>query len=92
MLDILIARARDNGQIGGLVPHLVDGGLSILQYADDTVFFTENNFAKVVNMKFILTFSSNYVLSKLTFIRARYFSLVRLTRLRMITETSLDVT
>ena len=27
----------------GLVPHLVEGGLSILQYADDTILFMEND-------------------------------------------------
>ena len=36
MLAILIGRAKEAGQVGGLVPHLVDGGVSILQYADDT--------------------------------------------------------
>ena len=30
MLPVLICRAKENGQIGGLVPHLVDGGVSIL--------------------------------------------------------------
>ena len=35
-LTILIGRAKDAGQVGGLVPHLVDGGISILQYTDDT--------------------------------------------------------
>jgi hypothetical protein len=39
MLAILIARAREDGQIGSLVPHLVDGEISILQYADDTIVF-----------------------------------------------------
>ena len=34
MLTILIGRAKDNVQVGGLVQHLVDGGVSILQYAD----------------------------------------------------------
>uniref|UniRef100_A0A0A8Z7K9 Reverse transcriptase domain-containing protein n=1 Tax=Arundo donax TaxID=35708 RepID=A0A0A8Z7K9_ARUDO len=37
MLAILIQRAKDDGQFSGVVPHLVDDGLSILQYADDTV-------------------------------------------------------
>ena len=37
MLAILIERAKQDGQITGVVPHLVDGGLSILQYADDTI-------------------------------------------------------
>jgi hypothetical protein len=31
MLAILIARAKEGGQVGGLVPHLVEGGVSILQ-------------------------------------------------------------
>jgi hypothetical protein len=39
MLAILIARAKEDGQVGGLIPHLVDGGVSILQYADDTILF-----------------------------------------------------
>jgi hypothetical protein len=30
MLAILISRAKADGQITGLVPHLVDGGLYIL--------------------------------------------------------------
>ena len=36
MLITLIKRAKEDGQISGVVPHLVDGGLSILQYVDDT--------------------------------------------------------
>jgi hypothetical protein len=39
MLSTLISRAKDDGQVRGLVPHLVDGGISILQYADDTILF-----------------------------------------------------
>ena len=44
MLAILIERAKQDGQISGLIPHLVDGGISILQYADDTIIFMEHNF------------------------------------------------
>ena len=39
MLAVLIKRAKDDGQINGVIPHLVDDGLSILQYADDTIIF-----------------------------------------------------
>jgi hypothetical protein len=39
MLATLINRAKEADQIKGLVPHLADGGLSILQYADDTILF-----------------------------------------------------
>jgi hypothetical protein len=54
MLAILIARAKEDGQVGGLVPHLVDGGVSILQYADDTILFMEHDLEKAVNIKLIL--------------------------------------
>jgi hypothetical protein len=37
-----------------LIPHLVEGGVSILQYAGDTILFMEHNLVKTVNMKFIL--------------------------------------
>ncbi len=43
MLSILIQRAKEHGQVGGVVPHLIDGGLSILQYTDDTILFMEND-------------------------------------------------
>jgi retron-type reverse transcriptase len=39
VLAILIARAKDNNMFRGLVTNLVDDGLSILQYADDTILF-----------------------------------------------------
>jgi hypothetical protein len=39
MLAIIIARAKDDGKVSGLIPHLVDGWLSILPYADDTIPF-----------------------------------------------------
>ena len=54
MLAILIGRAKEAGQVGGLVPHLVDGGVSILQYADDTIIFMEHDLAKARNMKLVL--------------------------------------
>ncbi|WVZ85042.1 hypothetical protein U9M48_032004 [Paspalum notatum var. saurae] len=54
MLAIFITRAKENGQVQGLVPRLVDGGLSILQYADDTILFMEHNLEQAKNMKIIL--------------------------------------
>jgi len=55
MLAILIARAKEAGQIEGVIPHLVQDGLSILQYADDTVIFMSHDVEKAVNMKLILS-------------------------------------
>ena len=53
MLAILIGRAKEAGQVGGLVPHLVDGGVSILQYADDTIIFNPVNCSNKHNTSFI---------------------------------------
>jgi hypothetical protein len=47
MFAILTKRAKVDGQIEGVIPHLVDGGLSILQYADDTILFMEHDLAKL---------------------------------------------
>jgi len=54
MLSIFINRAKVDNQLRGVVPHLVEGGLSILQYADDTVLFMEHDLEQAQNMKLIL--------------------------------------
>jgi hypothetical protein len=54
MLAILINRAKREGHFEGVVPHLVEDGLSILQYADDTILFMEHDIEKARNMKLIL--------------------------------------
>lgn len=46
MLAIIIKRAKEEEQIAGVIPHLVDDGLSILQYADDTILFVEHGIDK----------------------------------------------
>jgi hypothetical protein len=55
MLAISIERAKNNVDLVGLVPHLVDGGLSILQYADDTILFMEHDLDKAKNLKLVLS-------------------------------------
>jgi hypothetical protein len=54
MLAILIKRAKEEGQISGIVPHLVDDEISILQYADDTIIFMDHDLHKAQNMKLLL--------------------------------------
>lgn len=49
MLATLIARAKENGQFRGIIPHLVGGGLSILQYVDDIILFLERDLNEAVN-------------------------------------------
>ena len=55
MLAIIIECAKLEGQIEGVIPHLVDGGLSILQYADDTILFMDHDMEKARNLKLILS-------------------------------------
>ena len=55
MLAVMIERAKADGQIDGVVNHLVDGGLSILQYADDTIIFMDHDLEKARNLKLILS-------------------------------------
>jgi len=50
MLALLIKRAKADDQIRGVIPHLVDNGLSILQYADDTIIFLDHDLKKAKNM------------------------------------------
>ena len=54
MLVTLINRAKREGHIEGVIPHLLDGGLSILQYADDTILFMDHDLDKARNLKLIL--------------------------------------
>ena len=55
MLAVMIERAKLDGQFLGVIPHLVDGGLSILQYANDTILFMDHDLEKARNMKLILS-------------------------------------
>jgi hypothetical protein len=54
MLAVLIKRAKTKGQIEGVIPHLDDDGLSILQCTNDTILFMEHDLEKERNMKLLL--------------------------------------
>jgi hypothetical protein len=73
MLAIMIARAKEDGQVDGLIPYLVDGGVSILQYADDTIIFMENNLEKALNMKLILCIFEELSGLKINFHKSEIF-------------------
>jgi hypothetical protein len=55
MLAIIINRAKSEGQIKGVIPNLIDDGLFILQYADDTILFIEHNLDQARNIKLLLS-------------------------------------
>jgi hypothetical protein len=54
MLAIFISQAKEIEQIEGVVPHLVDDELLILQYTDDTIIFMDNDLEKAKNIKLLL--------------------------------------
>jgi hypothetical protein len=43
-------------QISRVIPHILDDGLSILQYTDDTILFMKHNFDQIRNMKLLTAF------------------------------------
>jgi hypothetical protein len=54
MLVVLVERSKSQNLFDGLVPQLVDGGLSILQYADDTILFLDDDLDQAKNLKLVL--------------------------------------
>jgi hypothetical protein len=55
--DALVAildRAKVASHIQGVVPHLISGGVSHLQYADDTMILIQNTQEGLINLKFLL--------------------------------------
>jgi hypothetical protein len=51
----MVTEGASRGMITGLCPHLVPGGVIILQYANDTLLFLENNERNAINLKWTLT-------------------------------------
>ena len=54
VLALLIKRAKADGQIRGVIPLLIDDGLSILQYTDDTIIFINHDLEQAKNLKLLL--------------------------------------
>jgi hypothetical protein len=73
MLAILFKRAKPEGQIEGVIPHLVDDGLSIHQYADDTILFMERDLEKARNMKLLLSAFEELSNLKINFHKSEVF-------------------
>lgn len=48
-LSILLERAKWNGLFKGLIPDLVEDGLAMLKYADDTIFLLQDDFESASN-------------------------------------------
>ena len=73
MLAIMIKRVKEDGQVSGLIPHLLDGGISILQYADDTILFMDHDLDKALNMKLVLCIFEQLSGLKINFHKSELF-------------------
>jgi hypothetical protein len=74
MLAILIERLKLLGHFDGLVPHLAEDGLSILQYADDMILLMDDDFEKAKNLKLILSAFEKMLGLKINFHKSELFS------------------
>ncbi|WVZ84217.1 hypothetical protein U9M48_031271 [Paspalum notatum var. saurae] len=61
--------------VNGVIPHLVEDGLSILQYADDTVIFLDHDLEKARNMKVLLCVFEKLLGLKINFHKSEIFCL-----------------
>jgi hypothetical protein len=53
-LALILDKANQAGHISGVIPHLIPGGITHLQYADDTMILVQNNNLAIANLKFLL--------------------------------------
>jgi hypothetical protein len=90
MLAVLIDQEKEVAQIEGVVPHLVDGGLSILQYIDDTIFFMDHNIEKVKTLKLILLAFEQTSGLKFNFHKSEIFALEELKKMSLNMSRYLD--
>jgi hypothetical protein len=61
------------GFFDGLVPHLVEDGLSILQYADDTILFLDDDLEKSKGLKLVLSVFEKLSGLKINFHKSELF-------------------
>ena len=74
MLAIIVSKAKEDSKVKGVVPNLIDGGLSILQYADDTIIFMDYDIEQAKNLILLFcAFLNNYLVLKLIFIKSKLF-------------------
>lgn len=73
-LSEILTTANEKGVIHGVCPHLVDGGLTHLQYADDTVLFLQNTEEDVTNLKILLFCYEELLGMKINYAKSEVFT------------------
>jgi hypothetical protein len=53
-LSAILTRANEAGHIERVIPHLIPGGLTHLQYADDAIIMIKDNDTQIAKLKFLL--------------------------------------
>jgi hypothetical protein len=74
-LSTMLSRASVAGVIQGLVPNLIDGGLTHLQYADDTVIFLSFSPENLLNIRLILSCYEAMSGMKINFDKSEVFTM-----------------
>jgi hypothetical protein len=74
-LSTMLFRASEAGIIQGVVPNLIDGGLTHLQYADDTVIFLSFSFENLRNLRIILNCFEALSGTKINFDKSEVFTM-----------------
>jgi hypothetical protein len=64
---------KEEGHVQGFVPHLVEEGLSILQYEDNIVIFVDHDTEHAKNMKLLLCAFQQLLHLKINFHKSKIF-------------------
>ena len=73
MLAVLVERARESGLIKHLVQNLLEEGLVMLQYADDTIFMFQDDLDSARNLKNLLCIFEHLSGLKINFLKSEVF-------------------
>jgi hypothetical protein len=74
-LATMIDNAKLAGKIKGLVPNLIEGGLTHFQYADDTIIFLNMDDQSIIHTKFLLYCFENMSGLKINYQKSEVFAL-----------------
>jgi hypothetical protein len=69
-LAAILTRAKESGHIQGVVSHLIPGGMTHLQYADDTMIMIEPSDLGIANLKLLLLCFENMSGLKINFTKS----------------------
>lgn len=71
-LSRMIHKAQSNSLFCALADHIIESGVAVLQYADDTIICLKHDIVGATNMKFFCTCMSLWLVLRLIFLRVRF--------------------